>query len=181
MVNAARAPRRRAARKQGFSVVSVPFSRLSSTRLRSRRKPQSSVGEAASALRGPTKQTSGRLPIIEAMQKNFGGGDLGQTLRTLATGYFAWTLIRHSSRSQTSPTRRIPKPEEQSTARKLIQPFCLLLTILLHQSHLYPMGRARNGVNSTVVDFALSTFAARDSTNLNTLAKWQTRRVLSTH
>jgi hypothetical protein len=33
------------------------------------------------------------------------------------------------------------------------------------------MGRARYGTNSTVVDFALSTFAARDSTNLNMLAK----------
>jgi predicted phage-related endonuclease len=43
------------------------------------------------------------------------------------------------------------------------------------------MGRARNGTNSTVVDFALSTFAARDSTNLNMLAKCQTQRVLSTH
>jgi hypothetical protein len=41
-------PLLRAARKQGFSVVSLAFSRLSSARLRSRRKQHSSVGEAAS-------------------------------------------------------------------------------------------------------------------------------------
>ena len=50
-------PLLKASRKQGFSVVSVPFSRLSSARLRSRRKQHSSVGEAASAA-APAHQTN---------------------------------------------------------------------------------------------------------------------------
>ena len=50
-------PLLRPARKHGFSVVSVPFSRLSSARLRSRREQRTSVGEAASAA-APAPQTN---------------------------------------------------------------------------------------------------------------------------